>query len=598
MSQPKSRVSRTTDRNGPKAPAPAEDDNVCIICAEPIRYAAVLPCNNVTCHLCSFRQRALYGKKTCLVCRTEHDDVIFTEQHPGLEARYSAFVAQSRNIESAKYGLHFTAQYVKDDTLKLAQMACAECGEEFAKFERLSEHTRAAHNKQYCDICGAHKKAFVCELTLYTAKQLQRHITDGDREGFTGHPRCRFCKNKRFYSDDELALHVRDRHERCYLCDLDNHDNTNYYRNYDDLYDHFRTSHYVCSVPLCVEKRFVVFREDLDLTAHMLKEHGGLTGLAGRVVIGAQFQLLLSTVPLRSKPRAQADTLDTKRRRLEERAKHYLHNHPEHMAKFTKANQSFRSRRISATDLLREYEALFSDCQRSEIALLVYDLAELFPETSDQRMLLQRAYDNMSPAAGPAMNFPVLGNSLGQHISNLSWGAGAGGRRTADDMFPVLSKPKASKKPVVANGPIRYTVIKKPTKPVAPKPQVNAYKENTSYRPSYLDVPEASSAPPLPVLGSGSSSRVHSRPLLRSQSPAAFASAPSSSVNLPESKFPTLEKKERKVIPPVKPIVTGTGQWGLGLVLTGPKATEEWGIPIVDKRAEKLKRKSEKQKRK
>ena len=27
-----------------------------------------------------------------------------------------------------------------------------------------------------------------------------------------------------------------------------------------------------------VLKRFVVFRDDLDLTAHMLKEHGGITG--------------------------------------------------------------------------------------------------------------------------------------------------------------------------------------------------------------------------------------------------------------------------------------------------------------------------------
>ena len=31
----------------------------------------------------------------------------------------------------------------------------------------------------------------------------------------------------------------------------------------------------------------MVFRDDLDLTAHMLKEHGGITGSNNRVIIGS-----------------------------------------------------------------------------------------------------------------------------------------------------------------------------------------------------------------------------------------------------------------------------------------------------------------------
>lgn len=556
-----------------------------------MRYAAVSPCNNVTCHMCCFRQRALYRKNTCLVCRTDHASVVFAE--PGATARYDAYATSS---EMAEYGVRFTGAEVRRDTEALLATECPVCREQFARFGQLAEHTRSVHGKQYCDVCAAHKTAFVCELALYTAKQLQRHVNDGDREGFTGHPRCRFCRNKRFYSDDELAVHVRDRHERCYLCDQENHQNKEYYRNYDDLYDHFRLAHYVCLVPLCVEKRFVVFREDLDLTAHMLKEHGGILGLNGRLVIGAQFQLLLLTFPGRLRPSAalQQDSIDTKRRRFEERAKHYLQGDADRLAKFHRANHQFRSKRIAAADLLAEYAALFSDNPPHEVSLLVYDFAELFPQHLDQRAQLQAAYDSMAPAAASSLaaagqSFPLLGGAQGtRSFVNLSWGGGVGGRKTTDELFPKLAKPAKVKPP--ANGPIRYTVIKKPVK--EPKPQVNTFRENTSYKPSYLDVPETSSASSLPLLGSSSGSRPASRTLLRPQSPGIA----SSTVSLPAGKFPALEKKEKKVIPPVKPVVNTVGQWGLGLAAPPPKDEDQWGIPIVDKRAEKLKRKQLKRK--
>lgn len=571
-------------------------EHLCIICAEPIIYAAVSPCNNVTCHLCTFRQRALYGKKTCLVCRTEHDDVIFTEQQTSDDSKFDMFVGGSRNIHDAKHGIHFTAQYVYDDTEKLLLISCSACSETFANFDQLSKHTKEVHQRQFCDICATHKKAFVSELTLYTAKQLQNHINDGDSKGFKGHPKCRFCRNKRFYSEDELNVHIRDRHERCYICDQDRHALHEYYRNYDDLYDHFRAAHYVCPIPSCVEKRFVVFREDLDLTAHMLKEHGGLTGQNGRVVIGAtlsQFQLQLLTFPRKNGTKSDTDSRDTKKRRFEERAKHYLNNDQAAMAKFNQLNNQFKSRRLTALQLVEGYQELFTS-EHLDVSLLVYELAELYSDYSEQKTHLEKAYKELNPTAvSPDISekFPVLGNGLSLSILNSSWGTGRS-RKTQEELFPALAKPSRTTSPVIKNAPVRYTVLKKPT----PKPsvKVNTFQENVNFRPRYLEnMQKTVSESSLPILGSsGSVSASSSQGLSRTHLPISHIASSSS---LSEDKFPTLTKKtSKKPIPPVKPVVKSAGSWGQGLTPAAPKVEDTWGITIVDKKAEKLRRKQEK----
>jgi hypothetical protein len=45
------------------------DTAICFICADPVKYNAVPPCNHTTCHICSLRLRALYKSKMCAHCR-------------------------------------------------------------------------------------------------------------------------------------------------------------------------------------------------------------------------------------------------------------------------------------------------------------------------------------------------------------------------------------------------------------------------------------------------------------------------------------------------------------------------------------------------
>lgn len=94
-----------------------------------------------------------------------------------------------------------------------------------------------------------------------------------DQSGFRGHPECGFCR-QRFYGDDELYTHCRDRHERCHICDRrSGHRHQQYYLDYTALEDHFQKDHFLCLDQECLDKKFVVFESQMDLKAHQLESH-------------------------------------------------------------------------------------------------------------------------------------------------------------------------------------------------------------------------------------------------------------------------------------------------------------------------------------
>lgn len=110
--------------------------------------------------------------------------------------------------------------------------------------------------------------------------ELRRHEKYGDdvpgavdQSGFRGHPECGFCR-QRFYGDDELYAHCRDRHERCHICDRRSANRQQqYYIDYNALEDHFQKDHFLCLDQECLDKKFVVFESQMDLKAHQLEAH-------------------------------------------------------------------------------------------------------------------------------------------------------------------------------------------------------------------------------------------------------------------------------------------------------------------------------------
>ena len=131
-----------------------------------------------------------------------------------------------------------------------------------------------------CDLCSRNKKVFTHEHELYTAQELKKHEKFGDdnpgavdQSGFKGHPECGFCR-QRFYGDDELFAHCRDKHEKCHICDRRNGGrNPQYYENYESLEQHFKKDHFLCLETDCLEKKFVVFESEMDLKGHQLESH-------------------------------------------------------------------------------------------------------------------------------------------------------------------------------------------------------------------------------------------------------------------------------------------------------------------------------------
>lgn len=602
------------------------EDEQCIICAERIKYAALTPCNHTTCHKCTFRQRSLYERNTCLICRSENDKIIITEL---IDKDYDEISADQITGFDEKYRIEFTQDYVQKDTLALLENTCSICRQQqtFPEFKQLIDHAKEIHGKYYCLICSKFKKAFIPELPLYSYKQLQRHQSEGDgngngtgtgndtETGFKGHPECKHCHGKRFYSEDELNVHIRDRHERCHICDQSNPKTADYYKNYDTLYIHFTKAHYVCSVASCIEKRFVVFRDDLDLTAHMLKEHGGLNN-GQRVVIGSnsyhqhsghfsQLSTFNNSRWLSSNEDQDEDqqSPEIKKRRFEERAKHYLNYDNAKYQEFTKINELFSKKKINASELLSLYQKdLFIHQSLEDLNFLFKEFLEFFPKTSDlyKDLLTLVVEENEN---NPTEQFPVLGGSNAANaFTSNGWigGGGSGsaagssrnsGASTPVDRFPPLKKPEKVKYVNPNEQPIRYSTVLKKSKPKAVSVNRSPFIMSPApYLPNYLDRINNTKSDTSLTNGSKSSTQAFKPPALHNAGAAA----------LDDNKFPALEKKSvKKMIPRVNEVkVTEPSSWGKpgassngSTKVTIPDDTS--GIEIVDKRKQKMKKKQD-----
>ncbi|RMX88329.1 hypothetical protein D0869_01698 [Hortaea werneckii] len=268
-----------------------EDAEVCFICASTIAHQSVAPCNHRTCHICALRLRALYKTKACAHCRTEAATVVFTDEG---EKKYDEYKESDFFRTDGNLGIAYEKPEIFEDTVLLLRYNCpdATCDAACLGWPDLHRHVRSAHQKWMCDLCTRNKKVFTHEHELFTKDELRKHEKFGDdvpgaenQSGFKGHPECGFCR-QRFYGDDELYVHCRDKHERCHLCDRRNPQNPQYYVNYDALESHFNRDHYPCADQECQEKKFVVFDSEMDLKAHQIEQHpNGLTkGRGARAV--------------------------------------------------------------------------------------------------------------------------------------------------------------------------------------------------------------------------------------------------------------------------------------------------------------------------
>ncbi|KAI4171111.1 MAG: hypothetical protein LQ343_004523 [Gyalolechia ehrenbergii] len=227
-------------------------------------------------------EEAAEDADVCFICASpaEAQHVIFTDNPI---KPYDEFVNSDFQETDDILGVRYEQREIHDDTILLLRYNCPDPSCDIACYgwPDLHRHVKGAHHKVMCDLCTRNKKVFTHEHELFTFPELKKHEKFGDdnpgavdQSGFKGHPECGFCR-QRFYGDDELYTHCRDKHERCHLCDRRDggRQQQQYYVDYNSLEQHFRKDHFLCADQECMDKKFVVFDSELDLKAHQLQTH-------------------------------------------------------------------------------------------------------------------------------------------------------------------------------------------------------------------------------------------------------------------------------------------------------------------------------------
>ncbi|CAG9463126.1 unnamed protein product [Pedinophyceae sp. YPF-701] len=266
-------------------------EQCCIICAEPLEWVAIGACKHKeACSKCCVKYRFAMKNRQCFICKQEQPELYITRFNEEYTATFEA-LHKARDADELKYNELLDAYF--DDAQhfaaieRLTSLHCPKCSEtlgedaapEFRQMAPFKRHLREAHHLFLCDLCLEHRKVFVGEQVLYSKQDLDRHMRSGDKEGpladssFQGHPSCKYCR-KRFYDENELFVHMERKHEHCFICRKRDPEKFVYYRDYNELEQHFGARHYMCDHPRCLEQRFVVFESYDALRHHQGKEHG------------------------------------------------------------------------------------------------------------------------------------------------------------------------------------------------------------------------------------------------------------------------------------------------------------------------------------
>ncbi|KAL3788515.1 hypothetical protein HJC23_006553 [Cyclotella cryptica] len=301
-------------------PDDVQDHQHCLVCysSQLRRHRALSPCgHDDICAPCTLRLRYLHNDLKCVVCKTVNETVIVTDRDG---VKYADFNSWGDDLGGdyvyrEECGMHFPKEYYQSVVLPLFGYQCGMPGCDFDESEvfvtegeekgdddtniggdsknkkkkaparqvkkrltnldALKNHLRTTHGMTLCDLCITNKRDFVSKLGRFTPTGIKTHLTkgDGDTSGFTGHPLCEFCRPLRFYDIVKLHEHLNKEHYKCHICDKMGKPNQ-FFKDYARLETHFDRDHFLCHDKQCLDARFVVFENEIDLRAHEASVHG------------------------------------------------------------------------------------------------------------------------------------------------------------------------------------------------------------------------------------------------------------------------------------------------------------------------------------
>nr|XP_043635314.1 E3 ubiquitin-protein ligase HEL2-like [Erigeron canadensis] len=279
-------------------------DDTCAVCADTLEWVAYGICGHKeVCSTCVVRLRIICGDNCCCICKTESKTIFVTKalgDYTNVISDFSVFPSEDKEGQSGSYWYHEDTRSYFDNfeqykmVKAMCKLTCNACDnverENTDNIRQLKDHLFHQHKLYMCNLCLKGRKVFICEQKLYTKAQLERHKNTGDsqvdgteseRGGFKGHVFCKLCRLW-FYEDNELYRHMETEHYHCSICKRRNIGNYEYYKNYDDLENHFREAHFYCEEAECLAKKFIVFPSEAEMKLHITQEHAGHMSRARR----------------------------------------------------------------------------------------------------------------------------------------------------------------------------------------------------------------------------------------------------------------------------------------------------------------------------
>ncbi|TYZ61700.1 hypothetical protein PybrP1_005712 [[Pythium] brassicae (nom. inval.)] len=262
------------------AEAEAADDELCLLCADPIKFYAVGECNHTgMCSKCFMRMRLILHDKACPMCKTALDRVVVSRELRAFDSFpfWGDALGPDAVLDEPSEMIFVDCRAHYEALRALREFKCRvkKCKEKKPTLAALKEHLRRDHGAEFCELCLQHQHFFVQEQQVFTKASVKAHNVGRNRSagakssGKDFHPMCQFCR-KRFYGSGELFEHLERDHFKCHICKIEHE----YYRNYISLETHFRRDHHLCEDPGCLSNRYVVFPNDIEYHAHMSSVHG------------------------------------------------------------------------------------------------------------------------------------------------------------------------------------------------------------------------------------------------------------------------------------------------------------------------------------
>lgn len=155
----------------------------------------------------------------------------------------------------------------------LLVIKCKECKKCFGSKKELLFHFKSAHSALLCSTCIENNHQFWYEYVTYTPESLNKHRkgTLGEA-GFDGHIHCPFCALW-LYNKDCAKRHGNYNHQICTVCDSLGI-KFQFYRDYAQLEEHYRSRHYCCDSPACIRNYCYVYAYKSELCVHCMSVHG------------------------------------------------------------------------------------------------------------------------------------------------------------------------------------------------------------------------------------------------------------------------------------------------------------------------------------